>query len=690
MVSNEEPVQSLYRAIVDELRDVVFRTDAQGRLAVLNPAWSELTGYDVAASLGRTLPEFLHPEDRQRFGPLLAPEDGAAASAGMLEVRLRTAHGGFHWVAVNARPILDADGRPAGVSGLLSDITERKVLEEGLDRDRERAEAALRSLGEGVIVTETDGRIHLLNPEAERLLGWSSEDAVGRRLEEVFRIGEDAWQPAAEPEACLPRACPGQCAGLNAWVERADGTTLAVEWSAARALQPGAEGLGCVLVFRDVSTQRAMRQQMAYQATHDALTGLLNRGALQEALFHQVAGAARDGQPFSVVLMDLDRFKIANDNHGHTAGDQVLAALAERIGDHVRDADWFGRWGGEEFLWLLPATPADEAVRIAERIRRDIMDQPVLLEGASIPITASIGVASFPADGETGEELVRTADYRLYEAKRAGRNRVEAGLSGDGSSVLPMAGRIQRALDEERIVPAYEPIVELRSEEVVAEEALARMVDPATGELVPAAQFIEAASHLQLVHRIDEVLLTSTMERCSDMLLNGLRRTHFVNISTDLLRHRDQVDKILEKALRICERCGGRIGDEKPLIIEITEREFLEDTAEAHRILAPFLDYGFRIAVDDFGSGYSSFRYLADLPVSYLKIEGTLVRRATSEPRVQAILRGIRDIAGELELTTIAEMVEDQETADFLREIGIDLAQGFHFLAPEEAADAVG
>ncbi|MFB6259780.1 MAG: EAL domain-containing protein, partial [Thiohalorhabdaceae bacterium] len=141
-------------------------------------------------------------------------------------------------------------------------------------------------------------------------------------------------------------------------------------------------------------------------------------------------------------------------------------------------------------------------------------------------------------------------------------------------------------------------------------------------------------------------------------------------------------DGILQRAVQICEQCASEMGEEKPLVIEITEREFLQDTREAHRILQPFLDYGFRIAVDDFGSGFSSFRYLADLPVSVLKIEGDLVRRATGEPRVQAILRGIRDIAGELGLTTIAEMVEDEETADFLREIGIDLAQGFHFAYP--------
>lgn len=173
------------------------------------------------------------------------------------------------------------------------------------------------------------------------------------------------------------------------------------------------------------------------------------------------------------------------------------------------------------------------------------------------------------------------------------------------------------------------------------------------------------------------------MDRCSRQVAAGNGITHFVNISTDLLRHRDRVEALLGRAFRTCQECDANIPGEKPLVIEITEREFLEDPAEARRILAPFLDYGFRLAVDDFGSGYSSFRYLADLPVSFLKIEGDLVGRALREPRIQAIIRGIQDIAGELGLTTIAEKVEDGETTEFLREVGIDWAQGFHFARPQ-------
>jgi len=681
MGTSEKSAQGFFRTILDDLRDVVFRTDAEGRWEFLNPAWTELTGFEVADSLGWSISDFIHSEDPSpRRGDFPVNMD-AGQAPWRCEVRLRTADGSFRWVAVRLRPVTDRQGVFDGALGTLSDISDRKELEASLLREKERAQTTLESIKEGVVVSDGDGRVHLVNPEAERLLGWSAAEAVGRPLDEVFRvIDERGRQPGQGASGCGPEPCPGTCEGTNAWLERADGTQMAVEWSAAPVVGQEEVNLGCVLVFRDVTGQRTLQKQLAYQATHDPLTGLLNRSALQEAVTREAERAERGEHSFSVILLDLDRFKIANDNYGHRVGDRLLAAVADRLRRHLRESDFFGRWGGEEFLCLLPGITGREVEEIAERIRADIMDSPVALEEVAVTITASFGVAAFPEDAGTTEELIRTADTRLFEAKCSGRNRVEAGQSGE-SLILPMGARLHRALEEDRILPAYQPIVDLTTGEEVAEEALSRLLEPG-GEVLPAGRFIEAASQLQMVHRIDEVMLSRTIQRCSGMVLDGRPTNHFVNISTDLLRHRDRVDAILEQALQTCEQCGGMLGQQKPVVIEITEREFVEDTREVNRILQPFLDYGFRIAVDDFGSGYSSFRYLADLPVSYLKIEGELVRRATHESRVRAILCGIRDIAGELGLTTIAEMVEDEATADFLREIGIDLAQGYYFALP--------
>ncbi|HKJ88658.1 MAG TPA: diguanylate cyclase, partial [Gammaproteobacteria bacterium] len=639
---------------------VVFQTDAQGNWHFLNPAWERLTGYGTVESLEHTFPDFLHPEDKQpvldAFRSLL--EEGEAAFR--MDARCLTREEGFRWVEIHAARLPEKGEKPEAIAGTLRDVAARKAAEAGLRWERDQAMTTLDAIGDGVITTDAFGRIDFLNPAACRLTGWSPERAKGRLLGEVFRIrGENGEADSPAPlSTSTAGAETGKAGHSSAWLRCADGSLMAVEWTSSPTTQVEEGRFGNVLVFRDVTLQRTLQEQMAYQATHDPLTGLVNRNALQEALIREDARARRENGAYTILLLDLDRFKVINDYHGHSVGDVVLSRVAERILEHVRKGDWFGRWGGEEFLCILPNTGMETAHAVAERIRSDLEAMVLDVGTLHLDITASIGLASYPGCAEDSEGLLAAADSRLYEAKRTGRNRVVDSRRGD-PGLLSMAGKLQRALATGGITAAYQPIVSLSDEGVVAEEALARLF-PEPGECLPAGMFIEAASHLQLVHRIDEQLIRETMSRCAGMVDTGQRMAHFVNISTELLRHRDRVEALLSAAFQICETCGLIAGEEKPLVIEITEREFLEDPADARRVLAPFIDYGFRIAVDDFGSGYSSFKYLADLPVSFLKIEGDLVSRVTTEPRIQAIVRGIRDIAGELGLITIAEKVEDR------------------------------
>ncbi|HKL77379.1 MAG TPA: EAL domain-containing protein, partial [Gammaproteobacteria bacterium] len=566
----------------------------------------------------------------------------------------------------------------------LTDIAGRKEAENALFREKDRAHRTLAAIGDGVITTDADGRIELINPAARQFTGWREDQAKGEPLETVFAIRMNGTAPQVGDlfEQCREHG-DRSWGEASSWLHCVGGTSLAVEWSMAPTRDAGGELSGCVLVFRDVTDQRSMQRRLTYQANHDLLTGLMNRTALQDVLDREQARATRNNGHFAALLLDIDRFKVINDNYGHSAGDEVLCRFAQRIGGHFRQGDWLGRWGGEEFLAILPETAPDEACAIAERIRAAIEAEPMEVNGLPLFVTASFGVAGYPDCADGGEELLQVADSRLYEAKRTGRNRVVNDHPGS-HGILTMAGKLQQALSQDGVAAAYQPMVSLADHSVVAEEALARLVSP-EGDTLPAGLFIEAASHLQLVHRIDEQLIETTVQRCAHMMAGHDGMAHFVNISTDLLRHRDRVDHLLDRMRAACESCGTDLPSVKPLVIEITEREFLEDPAEARRVLAPFLDYGFRLAVDDFGSGYSSFRYLADLPVSFLKIEGDLVGRATRDPRIQAIIRGLRDIAGELNLTTIAEKVEDAETTDFLREVGIDWAQGFYFGRPQLA-----
>ncbi len=424
--------------------------------------------------------------------------------------------------------------------------------------------------------------------------------------------------------------------------------------------------------------QVSLRKDLQDLATVDALTGLLNRNALQRILEREHARAQRSGRPYALVLFDIDRFKNVNDTYGHDVGDKALVSVAQIARRSLREGDWLGRWGGDEFLCLLPDTDGERGLAIAERLRTQVAEQPVESEGYLVPVSVSVGFAQFPHAGERLDKVLTSADAALYGAKRRGRNRVVS--SGrEERGLYSAAGQLEAALRGGRIQPAYQPIVELDSGRVVGEEAFARILTE-EGGLLEAAGFIPAASQLRLVRRIDNHVIRQALARGREQAATGRALAQFVNVSADLLRHPELVQDLLPRLSR------RREGDEeahRPLVIEITEWEFLNNAREVRRILAPFLDCGMQLAIDDFGSGNSSFQYLTDLPVSFVKIDGELVRRATSERRVRSILRCIRDIAAELELITLAEWVEDQSTAELLRDIGIHWAQGYYFGRPQ-------
>jgi EAL domain-containing protein (putative c-di-GMP-specific phosphodiesterase class I) len=294
-----------------------------------------------------------------------------------------------------------------------------------------------------------------------------------------------------------------------------------------------------------------------------------------------------------------------------------------------------------------------------------------------VHVTASFGTAIYPEDGTTVDRLLAASGAALHQAKSTGRNRVVA-ASGLSPHWFGAGLMLSEALRSGRVIPAYQPIVDLRSGEVVGEEALAR-IRTTSGKLVPASAFIEAARELQLTHQIDRAIILSALDRCASQ--TGRQRLKFVNISGNLLRHPDVVREMLAKARAVCAGQPASVSSAMPIVIEVTERELLADLAHARDLLRPFEDFGFRLALDDFGSGYSSYRYLADLPVSFLKIEGTLIRRIR-EKRVRTIVQGIQHTAVELGIATLAEYVEDAEIADIVRELGIDLGQGYYFGPP--------
>jgi diguanylate cyclase (GGDEF)-like protein len=439
--------------------------------------------------------------------------------------------------------------------------------------------------------------------------------------------------------------------------------------------------------FGQLLLETRQRLELQRMAMTDGLTRLINRRAAETRFQEELARARRSKDTFSIAVCDLDRFKLINDQYGHDTGDQVLVQVAEIMKAHLREGDWVARWGGEEFIIFLHQAEPPAAFAAMERLRLAIKGHPVSTAHGPLDITTSIGIGTFRGEGDLASVLSE-ADGCLYEAKHAGRDAVViSGQSRHGT--LWKAGMLQHALIENRIVPAYQVIVDLRTRQVVADETLARLID-SEGRIVPAHEFIEAAEGINLIHVVDEVVSRQSLQRCAlDMRAGHTSRdfAHFINLSPQFLARRELVQAMLSQAAQHCVECDMVGEPVKPVVLEITERQLLGNFEDLMKDLQPLLDFGFRLALDDFGSGYSSFLYLASLPVSFLKIEGWMVRHLRDNPKVLAMVRGIIRLARDQGITTIAECVEDAATADLLTELGVDWGQGWYFGRPQCEVD---
>lgn len=433
--------------------------------------------------------------------------------------------------------------------------------------------------------------------------------------------------------------------------------------------------------FGRVLSEQRQHQVLETMAMTDSLTGLPNRRAAEDRFSAELARARRANQSFAVAICDLDRFKLINDHFGHDVGDDVLRHVAKIMGSGLREGDWVARWGGEEFLIFLHESDDQNAHHVMERLREEIKGRPMTTPHGNLALTASIGIGAYQGEDTEITRILAEADGCLYEAKRRGRDRV-VGSESVGRGTLWQAGMLQRALQENRVRAAYQVMVDLRTGGPVAEEALARLVLP-DGEVLPAGDFVEAAEGINLIHVVDGLVARDALTRCCDgRRTGGVPLLHFINLSPQFLARKELLEALLEEARQHSNRSGLNFGDSQPIVFEITERQLLEDFGSMRQDLQHLLDYGFRLALDDFGSGYSSFLYLAELPISFLKIEGWMVRNMRHNERVLSMVRSVVVLAKTLDITTIAECVEDEETAAMLREMGVDWGQGYLFGHP--------
>lgn len=558
-------------------------------------------------------------------------------------------------------------------------------IESRLMDEKERAQVTLHSIGEAVVTTDPEGRIERLNAAAETLTGWSNDEAQGMPLCKVFSMRRQDDQPVQDIVAHVLDeqrvvACTSDCL-----LERRDGIELAVEHTAAPILDRGRTRVtGVILVFRDVTETRALANQLAHQARHDALTGLINRRELEQRLGEALAEVRRyTSEEHWFCYIDLDQFKVINDTCGHIAGDELLKQVGMLLRDTLRETDVVARMGGDEFAVLLRHSGAREAHDTVERLRRGLSQVRFAWADKSFTINASIGLVPINAHSGSVGDLLSAADKACYVAKDEGRNRIHVYRPDDDTMArregeMEWVHRINRALEEDRFV-LYSQLIEplQRTHGRTHCEILVRILD-ADGNTVPPMAFIPAAERYNLMTEVDRWVLRNTLARFGQLCQGGDPGdcTVSVNLSTQSLCD----DDFLPFALEQLDHCPV---DPASICFEITETSAVANLSRARQFIDVLRRRGCRFSLDDFGAGLSSFAYLKTLPVDFLKIDGAFVRDICADRMNRALVESIHQIGTVVGIETIAEYVETPETLEVLREIGVDYAQGLALAEPE-------
>lgn len=669
----------LFTDFARTLPEIVIVHDEKILLA--NESAASLIGLEAPQLIGREVADLVKPAYRALFRNTMSKRLAGEDVPRRLEIQLINGNEAGLWVEAQSSSI-EFHGRPA-ILTVARDVSHRKSLEVSLSRSKRQAQYTLESIAEGVITTDNDGLIDYMNQAAETLIGANRDDAAGHRIGELFTLVDDAdRRPLGDPvERCLAMRRRVNM-GRRAVMVTVDGEhEHSVEITASPIRGPGSSISGTVVVFHDVGELRGLTQKMSYQATHDPLTGLINRREFERRLDEAMDDAHAEEAVHMLFYMDLDRFKAVNDSCGHLAGDNMLREVAGLIKDQVRDSDFVGRLGGDEFGALLIGCPIDKARQIAQDICNAIADYRFVWKDKIFNIGISVGLVEISHVSGTLQDVMSAADSACYVAKQEGRGKVHVYSARDEAIArergdIQWLRQLQEALHENKFVLAVQPIIAMAGgvDSGPSAEVLIRLPD-GHGRTADTAEFLRPAERYQLMPQIDRWVVNAALTALSSgeiKIASG--RSCALNLSGQTLGDESFLGFVVEAL----DRTGVAPSS---ICFEVTEKAILSNVQHAQRFIEVLHGIGCEFSLDDFGSGMGSFSSLKHLPIDYLKIDGTYTRNLQADEVNQEMVLAMIKLARTMQFRIVAEEVEHQEDFDWLRNVGVDFVQG-HFVEP--------
>jgi diguanylate cyclase (GGDEF)-like protein/PAS domain S-box-containing protein len=534
---------------------------------------------------------------------------------------------------------------------------------------------AVETMQIGVTITDPAGKILYVNPAEAAMHGYRVEEILGK---DARILGPpEIWRPMSQP---ILKSFRRETMNV-----RKDGSTFPVQLTSDVVTTPAGDVFAVITTSEDITERRKNEETIRRLAFYDALTGLPNRSLFNDRLGQSLAKARRHGELLAIMFLDLDRFKNVNDTLGHGTGDLLLSAVAERLGNMIREGDTVSRLGGDEFVMMFPDIDSPDNVSTAARKILEKMSEVFILNGLEVYVTASIGVSVFPENGPDAENLLKNADAALYFAKEQGRNNYQfysSAITGNALRKIRIQSNLRKALKEKEFVLHYQPQLDLRNGKIVGAEALVRWQHPDYGMLSP-LEFISLAEETGVIASIGESLLLTACAQNKAWQEAGFPPIRMaVNISTYQFIQKG-FPKMLKKLLEEVEL------EPQYLDLEFTESIVIKKTDLVRSTFNELASLGINCSIDDFGTGYSALNYLKYLPINRLKLDQSFVASLAKDPNDKAISRAIITMAHELNLKVTAEGVETVKQLEFLCEHGCDEAQGFLFSKALPARDFV-